>query len=152
MAIAKHFMNRMKSRILPALNSDRNAIEKLGELIKILAGVSEKISNKRMEEMKRYFPEIWNEIDNFRTKMMFENITRIINQGKAEGLFIDYPTTIVMNILVASIRSIVNLEFILNNSFSIIEAARFAFKIIIGGIVTEKGKKQFDKIFSKVIK
>jgi len=152
MAIAKHFMNRMKSRILPALNSDRNAIEKLGELIKILAGVSEKISNKRMEEMKRYFPEIWNEIDNFRTKMMFENITRIINQGKAEGLFIDYPTTIVMNILVASIRSIVNPEFILNNSFSIIEAARFAFKIIIGGIVTEKGKKQFDKIFSKVIK
>ena len=152
MAIAKHFMNRMKSRILPALNSDRNAIEKLGELIKILAGVSEKISNKRMDEMKRYFPGIWNEIDNFRTKMMFENITRIINQGKAEGLFIDYPTTIVMNILVASIRSIVNPEFILNNSFSIIEAARFAFKIIIGGIVTEKGKKQFDKIFSKVIK
>jgi len=152
LAIAKHFMNRMKSKILPALNSDKNAIEKLGELINILAGVSEKISNKRMEEMKRHFPGIWNEIDSFRTKMMFENMTRVINQGKDEGLFIDYPTSIIMTMLVASIRSVVNPDFILNNSFSIIEAARFAFKIIIGGIVTEKGKKQFDKIFSKVIK
>jgi len=150
MAIAKHFMNRMKSKILPALNSDKNAIEKLSELIKILAGAAEKISNKRMEEMKRHFPGIWNEIDSFRTKMMFENITKIINQGKAEGLFIDYPTSIVMTILVVSVRSIVNPDFILNNSFSIIEGARFTFKIIIGGIVTEKGKKVFNQTINKI--
>lgn len=150
MAIAKHFMNRMKSKILPALNSDKNAIEKLSELIKILASAAEKISNKRMEEMKRHFPGIWNEIDSFRTKMMFENITKIINQGKAEGLFIDYPTSIVMTILVISVRSIVNPDFILNNSFSIIEAARTAFRIIIGGIVTEKGKKIFNQTINKI--
>jgi len=150
MAIAKHFMNRMKSKILPSLNSDKNAIEKLGELIKILAGASEKISKKRMEEMKRHFPAIWNEIDSFRTKMMFENITKIINQGKEEGLFIDYPTSIIMNMLVASVRSVVNPDFILNNNFSIIEAARYAFKIIIGGIVTEKGKKIFNQTINKM--
>ena len=150
MAIAKHFMNRMKSKILPALNSDKNAIEKLGELIKILAGASEKISKKRMEEMKRHFPAIWNEIDSFRTKMMFENITKVINQGKEEGLFIDYPTSIIMNMLVASIRSVVNPDFIMNNNFSIIEAARNAFKILIGGIVTEKGKKIFNQTINKM--
>ena len=150
MAIAKHFMNRMKSKILPALNSDKNAIEKLSELIKILAGAAEKISNKRMEEMKRHFPGIWNEIDSFRTKMMFENITKIINQGKEEGLFIDYPTSIIMTILVVSVRSIVNPDFILNNSFSIIEGARFTFKIIIGGIVTDKGKKVFNQTINKI--
>ena len=150
LAIAKHFMNRMKSKILPALNSDKNAVEKLSELIKILAGASEKISNKRMEEMKRHFPGIWNEIDSFRTKMMFENITKIINQGKAEGLFIDYPTSIIMTILVVSVRSIVNPDFILNNSFSIIEGARFTFKIIIGGIETKKGKKIFNQTINKI--
>ena len=145
MAIAKHFMNKMKGKILPALNSDKNAVEKLGELIKILAGASEKISNKRMEEMKRHYPTLWDEIDSFRTQMMFGNITKVIDQGKKEGLFIDYPTNIVMNILVASVRNIVNPDFILNNNFSIIEAARCAFKIIIGGIVTEKGRKVFNQ-------
>ncbi len=43
-----------------------------------------------MDEIRKHFPLLWNEIDNFRTKMMFGNITKVIDQGKAEGLFIDY--------------------------------------------------------------
>ena len=150
MAIAKHFMNSMKNKIVPALNSDKNAIKKLSELISILAKASEKISPKRMDEIRKYFPSLWNEIDKFRTQMMFGNITKVIDQGKAEGLFIDYPTSIIMNVLVASVRNIVNPDFILNNNFSIIEAARYAFKIIIGGIVTDKGKKIFNQTINKM--
>jgi len=150
MAIAKFFMNKMKSQILPALSTDKNAIEKLADLINILAKASEKISTKRMEEIKRHYPGLWIEIDRFRTEMMFGNITKVIDQGKKEGLFIDYPTNIVMNVLVASVRNIVNPDFILNNNFSIIEAARYAFKIIIGGIVTEKGRKIFNQTINKM--
>jgi len=150
-AIAKYFMNRLKSTILPALNSDKNAIEKLGDLINILAKVSDKISAARMEELKRHYPSLWNEIDSFRTEMMFGNITKVIEQGKKEGLFVDYPTNIIMHVLVASVRTIVNPDFILNNNFSIIEAARFAFRIVITGILTDKGKKEFNKSFSKVL-
>ncbi len=149
-AIAKHFMERMKSKIVPALNSDKNAIEKLAELNKILTKASEKISSKRMDEIRTHFPTIWNEIDNFRTKMMFGNITKVIDQGKAEGLFIDYPTPIIMNTLVSSIRAIVNPEFIINNNFSISEAALFVFKVVIGGIVTDNGRKIFNKSINKM--
>jgi AcrR family transcriptional regulator len=150
-AIAKFFMNRMKSKIVPALQSDKNAIEKLGDLINILAKASEKISAARMEELKRHYPSLWNEIDSFRTEMMFGNITKVIEQGKKEGLFVDYPTNIIMNVLVASVRSIVNPDFIMNNNYSIIEAARYAFRIVISGILTEKGKKEFNKSFNKVL-
>jgi AcrR family transcriptional regulator len=149
-SIAKHFMNKMKNKILPALNTEKNAIEKLEALMQILAKASEKISTARMEEMKRHFPSLWNEIDNFRTEMMFGNITKIIEQGKAEGLFIDYPTSIIMTILVVSVRNVVNPGFILNNNYSIIEAARFAFKVIIGGIVTEKGREVFNQTINKI--
>ena len=150
-AIAKFFMNRMKSKIVPALQSDKNAIEKLGDLINILAKASEKISAVRMEELKRHYPNIWNDIENFRTEMMFGNITKVIDQGKKEGLFVDYPTNIIMNVLVASVRSIVNPDFIMNNNYSIIESARYAFKIVISGILTDKGKKEFNKSFNKVL-
>jgi AcrR family transcriptional regulator len=149
-AIAKHFMEGMKSKIVPALNSDKNAIEKLAELNNILAKASEKISSHRMDEIRTHFPSLWNEIDSFRTKMMFGNITKVIDQGKAEGLFIDYPTPIIMNTLVSSVRAIVNPEFILNNNFSIGEAALYAFKVIIGGIVTENGRKIFNKTINKI--
>ena len=149
-AIAKHFMEGLKNKILPALNSDKNAIEKLAELNNILAKVSQKVPSKRMDEIKTYFPSLWDEIDSFRTKMMFANITKVIDQGKEEGLFIDYPTPIIMNTLVSSVRAIVNPEFILNNNFSISEAALYTFKVVIGGIVTEKGKKVFNKTINKM--
>ena len=149
-AIAKHFMEGLKNKILPALNSDKNAIEKLAELNNILAKVSQKVPSKRMDEIKTYFPSLWNEIDSFRTKMMFANITKVIGQGKAEGLFIDYPTPIIMNTLVSAVRSTVNPEFILNNNFSISEAALYTFKVVIGGIVTEKGRKVFNKTINKM--
>ena len=151
-AISRHFMNKMRKTIIAALNTDKNAIEKLGELIKILVTAFQKVSSERLEEMRKHFPALWNEIDKFRTKMMFENITKVIDQGKSEGLFLDYPTVIIMSVLVGSIRYVVNPDFIANNSFSFIEAAQYTFKIIIGGILTEKGKKQFDKTFSKVFK
>ena len=143
-------MEGLKNKVVPALSSDKNAIEKLAELNGILAKVSQKISTNRMDEIKTYFPNLWNEIDNFRTKMMFANITKVIDQGKAEGLFIDYPTPIVMNTLVSSVRSIVNPEFILNNNFSIAEAAINVFKVVIGGIVTDKGRKIFNKTINKM--
>ncbi len=149
-AIAEHFMEGVKRRVLPALNSDKNAIEKLAELNNVLARISEKVPSKRMDEIKTYFPSLWNEIDSFRTKMMFANITKVIDQGKAEGLFIDYPTPIIMNTLVSAVRSIVNPEFILNNNFSISEAALYTFKVVIGGIVTDKGRKIFNKTINKM--
>jgi len=149
-AIARHFMEGLKGKILPALNSDKNAIEKLAELIQILAKVSTKISSKKMEEIRQHYPKLWNEIDSFRTKMMFANITKVIDQGKAEGLFIDYPTPIVMNTLVSAVRSIVNPEFILNNNFSIGEAALYVFKVVIGGIITDKGRKIFNNTINKM--
>jgi len=149
-AIARHFMEGLKSKIVPALNSEKNAIEKLAELNHILAKVSTKISTKRMDEIKQHLPKLWDEIDAFRTKMMFLNITKVVDQGKAEGLFIDYPTPIIMNTLVSSVRAIVNPEFILNNNFSISEAALYTFKVVIGGIVTDKGRKIFNKTINKM--
>ena len=144
LTIMKHFMGRMRNTIIPTLNSDKNAIEKLDELMKILAKNAHKISPRMLDEVRRHFPSLWIEIDKFRTEMMIDNLTKVIDQGKKEGLFLNYPTPIVMNMLVASIRTIVTPDFILNNNFSFLEAAQTAFKIIIGGIITEKGKEIFN--------
>lgn len=149
LSIAKHFMEKMKGKMLPILNSEKNAIEKLEDWINILTYASRKISPKMFEELQRHAPNIWNEIDEFRTRMMFGNITKIIEQGKTEGLFIDYPTPIVMYMLVSSVRTIVNPEFIINNNFSLIQAALVALKIIIGGIVTEKGREVFNQTINQ---
>ena len=149
LTIMKHFMSRMRNTIIPALNSDKNAIEKLDELMKIMATNAHKISSRMLDEIRRHFPSLWIEIDKFRTEMMIDNLTKLIDQGKNEGLFLNYPTPIIINMLVASVRTIVTPDFILNNNFSFLEAAQTAFKIIIGGIITDKGKEIFNETINK---
>ena len=148
-AIARHFMSGVKNKIIASISTENNAIEKLEALMKVLASTSHKISPRMLDEMRRHLPNLWTEIDNFRAEMMFGNLTKIIDQGKSEGLFLNYPTPIIMNMLVASVRAVANPEFVLNNNFSLIEAALTIFRIILGGITTEKGKEIFNKTINQ---
>jgi len=149
-AITNRFKNRMKGIIVPLLNSDKNAVEKLIGLITILSKTTTKISMRLLDDMQKHFPLIWKEIDKFRTEMMFNNITRVIDQGKKEGLIANYPTPIIMNIFVSSIRATVNPEFVVHNNFSLTVSAQTTFKIILRGILTEKGKKFLIKSFNEI--
>lgn len=149
-AIALRFTKQMKNKILPILESDKNAVEKLTGLITLLSNTAGKIGDRMFGELKNHFPSVWQKVDSFRTEMMYGNITKVIDQGKHEGLFIDYPTPIVMNILINSIRSTVNPEFIINNNFSMVVAAQTTFKIILGGILTEKGKEIFNQTINQM--
>ncbi len=152
MAVANYFTKKMEKKILPILESDKNAIEKLAGLINLLSGTAAKIGDRAFGELKNYYPEVWKHVDSFRTEMMYGNITKVYDQGKREGLFLDYPTPIVMNVFVNAVRSTVNPEFIINNNFSMVVAAQTTFRIILGGVLTEKGKEVFDKSFNSEIK
>ncbi len=145
-AIALRFTEKMRKKIVPLLESNKNAVEKLAALIELLGHTAGRIGDRMFGELKDHFPEVWKKVDAFRTEMMFGNITKVIDQGKKEKLFLDYPTPIIMNILVNSVRSTVNPEFVINNNFSMMTAADTTFKIVIGGILTEKGKILFNKI------
>lgn len=147
MAVANHFTKKMEGKILPILESNKNAIEKLAELLKLLSNTAGKIGDKVFKELKTHYPEVWQHVDSFRTEMMYGNITKVYDQGKREGLFLDFPTPIVMNVFVNAVRSTVNPEFIINNNFSIVTAAQTTFRIVLGGVLTEKGKVLFSKLF-----
>lgn len=148
-AVAVRFTQQMKGKILPILESDKNAIEKLDGLIILLSSTVGRIGDRMFSELKNHFPSVWEKVDAFRTGMMYGNITRVIDQGKREGLFIDYPTPIIMNIMINAIRSTVNPEFIINNNFSMVVAAQTTFKIIVGGILTDKGRELFNQTINK---
>lgn len=149
-AIAMRFTEKMKGKIIPILNSDKNAIEKMIGLVSLLSSTALKIGDKIFAELRTHFPSVWQQVDKFRTEMMYANISKVIDQGKKEGLIENYPTSLIMNILVNAVRSTVNPEFILNNNFSMKVAAQTTFKIILNGILTEKGKKQFAKLMKEI--
>jgi len=138
-------IHEIMARVKLIIDTDANAIEKFRSMIVILTKNIIRFSEKFMRDMQINAPHIWEKIDDIRKVVMFDNISRIIKQGQKEKLFIDYPPELIIGIFIGALRNIVNPEFLLHNRFSIDQAAKTGFIILIDGILTEKGKKVYDK-------
>lgn len=150
-AIMRRFMKKRQQDVKPLLNSDKNAVEKFAGIVLLMIKNLSRINEKVFSELHLYFPSLWQEVEKFRTEMINKNITKVVEQGKREGLIADYPTPIIMTVFLASIRSVVNPDFILDNNFSVSIAAQTTFRILMNGILTEKGEKIFKKSISEII-
>ncbi|MEG8946525.1 TetR/AcrR family transcriptional regulator [Rosettibacter firmus] len=146
-ATAHSFMQKIKSEIESVVNSKHHSIEKIVAIVNIIKNIGlHKMSEKWLEDLRHHQPSLWKEINSFRTKMINKNISIIFHQGVKEGYIIDVPHQIIINIFMSSVQSIVNPDFIMNNNFSISEAIDSTLKILINGILTEKGKKVYNKL------
>jgi AcrR family transcriptional regulator len=148
-AIAKRFMNRVRKNIEATLNKDTNAVEKFTDLVLTITNVVSRVGDSWMKEMQKDFPKLWQEIDNFRTKMIYDNLAKVVEQGKSEGLLEDHPTSIILTIYTASVRAVIQPDFVINNNFSLKQAVQHTFRIMMNGILTEKGKELFNQTIIK---
>lgn len=139
-------IHEVGARVKLILEADTNAIEKFRGLIVILTKNIIRFSDRFMHDMQVHTPHIWKRIDEIRKILMNENISKIIRQGQKEKLFIDYPPEIIIGTIIGAMRNIVSPDFLLNNRFSIEQAAKTGFDILINGILTEKGKNVYNKL------
>jgi AcrR family transcriptional regulator len=143
--VISDFMNSIKEKIDEIFCSKKDAVTKVAEFIELIGNIISQFSENWLKDLKIHTPDLWIKIDSFRTKKITAAISGIIEQGRAEKLFLDYPAEIIVPIFVASIRTIVNPDFLLNNKFSYNQAAKICIEILINGILTEKGKVIFYK-------
>jgi AcrR family transcriptional regulator len=145
------FTSAVRVDIEKIVSSQENSVVKFCRLIERIWNVVVKVNDKWLNELHTFRPETWKKVDDFRAKMIFKNITKLIEQGKSEKLILDFPTPIIMNVFLTSIRTTVNPEFVINNNFSLLQAVESTFEILLNGVLTEKGKKTY-KSFKKRIK
>lgn len=143
--VSLNFREEVREKIVEIINGNNNAVIKIVNLMREIGQVFLRVNEKMIIDLQKHMPNLWIGIDEFRTKQINEFLTSVINQGKSEGLIMDLPTEIIMTIHLASVRAVVNPTFILNNNFSFKEAMECTFKIILNGILTEKGKEIFYK-------
>lgn len=143
------FFEFHKGNISKIIDDNSGAVTKLYNTFNYIGKMISKISEKFIRDIQTHMPDLWKDIDTFRTKMMMINIGRIIEQGKKEGVFVDKPSVIIAGIFTSSVRGIINPEFIMNNKFSVKTALEETIEIIMNGIMTEKGKKVFNLLTSE---
>jgi AcrR family transcriptional regulator len=143
------FFEFHKGNVLKIIDDNSGAVTKLYSIFNYIGKMISKINEKFIRDIQTHMPDLWKDIDTFRTKMMMLNIGKIIEQGKIEGVFIDKPSAIITSIFTSSVRGIINPEFIMNNKFSVKTALEETIEIVMNGIMTGKGKKIFNLLTSE---
>lgn len=144
---AYSFMNKMKKEVESIVKSKNHSVEKIVTIINIIKNIGlNRMSEKWLNDLRYRMPSLWKDMDSFRSKMINKNISIIFSQGVKEGYIINVHPQIMINIFLNSIQAIVNPDFIMNNNFSITQAIDSTLKILLNGILTEKGKKVYSKL------
>jgi AcrR family transcriptional regulator len=142
----RYLITVIKTNIMHILRSKGNAIDKLIRIIDFMGGYIMRMDDKWLKDIQIHAPELWEEIDKTRRVLAYENLQKLIEQGKREKIIIDYPNEIILTVFVASMRSVVNPGFLTNLKYTNREALNFTFNIILNGILTNKGKAILNKL------
>lgn len=149
--VVKKFTASISEKIDKVIQSNEDSLSKAFRLFEIMGSVAMKFSDKWVKDIQIHMPMTWKKIDDFRTRRAYAVLGNIIKQGQQEGMIIDKPSELIIHLFVSSIKSIVNPDFLYYQKFNYKEAFQHTFEILFSGILTEKGKKKFGKIFKKAM-
>ena len=143
------FTSRVRKEIETIVEGDLHAVEKIVAVTYVMRKIGVKLSDKLMNDIRIHHPSMWKAIEDFRAQMISKNISKIFAQGVSEGYIIDVPPVIAINVFLSSVRAIINPDFIMNNSFSAKEAIEHTFRILINGLLTDKGREAYNNLISQ---
>lgn len=142
-AIIDYITENIQRNVKKLVAKKTTSAEKLYMMSVFVTQRINQISEKWLDDLRVYRPELWTKIERFREKTIISNLDNIITQGKKEKLILDKPNKIILMVIISSVQAIVNPNFILNNNFSAKQAAGITLEIVFNGILTKQGRKLF---------
>ncbi len=148
--IVKSIQNELSTKVDKIINSEQDSVTKSVQLVNTISRLMLMVGERWLEDVRIHAPATWTDIEEFRTKKLYNSLSSIIEQGKKENLFADNPVEITISIFLSSLSGIVNQDFLFHNRFSYRDAVKTTLEIIFTGILTQKGLRLFYKSLKKV--
>lgn len=141
-----HFFETVHDQIKQLHISTEPILEKFCALVQIIVSRIPLLSRKFLQDMRIHAPALWEKVNAFRTEKIRHYFGMLLSQGREEGFIIDYPDELIMQILVSLISGVINPEFLISSRLSNQDAFRMTVTIFMNGLLTDKGKKVFNKL------
>lgn len=120
-------------------------IEKLKRFMNFIAKQGARLEGPIVRDLMKNHPEFWRDIEEFRKKKAYTNLSRLIEQGIKSGIFRkDVNTEVVVLAYVASIHSLINPEVLARLPISADQVFKDLVKILFEGIFTAEGRKKYN--------
>lgn len=141
--IKGHFEEHKKN-ILDAVNTTENAVEALHRISVCMKRQTESVNPALLYDLQKYYSKAYKRVLEFKQEFMQDLLIRILRQGIEEGLFRKE-----IDVEILAILRIEEVQLAFDNAFP---REKFDFKTVhvqmfehfIQGILTEKGRKQYN--------
>ncbi|HWQ81905.1 MAG TPA: TetR/AcrR family transcriptional regulator [Ignavibacteria bacterium] len=128
-----------------------NVASKLALLLENYSKQVCQVSEKWIKDMRTHYPEIWKQIETFRTEKIYDIVKKLIKLGCKEKIITSYPPELIVESYAATLRAIVNPVFLQSCNCTMKDAVDFVFDIHLNGILTAKGRIKYNEEKKKLI-
>jgi AcrR family transcriptional regulator len=139
-------IDTIASQFREITRTSKNAIEELAKISRCLKQNTEDTNPSLLFDLQKYHPKAWSVWLNHKNKFIRESVIRNLQQGIAEG---NYRPELNVDIIAAMRLELVQLPFdnnvFPNSRYRIAEVQMQIFDHFVHGIVTEKGRKLYQK-------
>lgn len=126
-------------------DSDENVVMKFVRILYQHLNTVSKFSSRWYKDLQLHTPHIWQKIEKLREEKIIRAARKLLDQGKREKLIEHYPSEIIVASFIATFREVMNPNFILANKFSMHQALKYTFELLLNGILTKQGKEEYIK-------
>jgi AcrR family transcriptional regulator len=143
-AITDWQMIHVASQVKEIVNSPIGFIERIHKLWLFVGEMLSLISKQYRDDMRRFRPDLWKRIEDFRREQLIENATKLVDEGRRLGIFRqDVNKEILVLMYLSAIQSILNPEVLAQHSFSAQEAFEAILRMMFDGTLTDKGRIEY---------
>jgi len=143
--ITDEMLNDAQCEIGIIIDSEDSAVIKFVKMLnKYMTNVN-KFSERWYRDLQLHTPHIWKKIEALREEKIIRGSKKLIEQGKREKLIEHYPAEIIIAAFISTIRTVMNPDFILANKFSMQQAFKYTFELLLSGILTVQGRELYEK-------
>ena len=147
--IMERFLGGVRTNVERILINDKSAVEKLSEVIGMIASNAGQIMPMFGQDIKKRIPQLWKHIEDFRRQRISEVIARLVKQGVAEGTMRpEMNHRVFLMAVLATIDGVIQPHILAEESFSLSDALKEVINIFFNGALTEKGREQFKLLHS----
>lgn len=136
-AVMQQLMAEIEKEVFMVLNGTENPVEKITNFFKLLTERLRIMSPRVLSDLQRHYPQIWEKVEQFRLEKI-NYLIEIIVEGSKEGYFKEINPTIVSASFIATVRAVVNPNFMLENNLTPEDTLKAVINTFLYGIVASK--------------
>ena len=110
-----------------------------------VAGIYAELSVSLVHDMQRSAPEVWQEVETGRQKLIEEDFSALLKEGRSKGDFRkDVDTKIFLLIYAEVVRHVLNPATFSRLQISPSRVLEVTCKVLFEGLLTEKARKEYN--------